>query len=224
VLDVCPAAVTDEQGAYVLADFAPGVHEISVHVNVDCVVHESATWTGERTWSGRVRAGHAVRGRVVDPDGRPVGAAVVIGGGNWTPTDGDGTFWLDNVDPGPLRLDVVHHAWRTVVVPDVATDAEEVTIAFVTPLPRVTLTVVDAKEAAVPLVAIDWTWPEGGGPGLFTPDSRFWHDAGGVFSVVVPEGAVGGSVSAATHATHVLAPEDLADGARPRIVLADLPP
>ncbi len=59
---------------------------------------------------------------VVAPDGTPVEAAVVVGGGNWTPSNADGTFWLDNVFPGPLRLDLFHHAWRRATFLDVATD------------------------------------------------------------------------------------------------------
>jgi protocatechuate 3,4-dioxygenase beta subunit len=223
VLDQCPAAVTDERGRYALSDFAPGDHEISIHVHIDCVLHVRDRWAGDREWSPRVLAGNAVRGRVVDPDGVPVAAAVVAGGDNWTPSNADGTFWLDNVRAGPLTVEVAHHDWHTVFVPGVATNGEEITVTMVRRLARVSLTVVDAAEAPVPLVAVDWTWPPGGGPGRFSPDSRYWRDARGVYALVVPEGAVGATVSDATGASFALAAEDLADGATPRAVLA-LPP
>jgi hypothetical protein len=219
VLDTCPVARTDDEGRYVLEDFAPGEHEISVHVRMDCVVHVRGRWEGEREWSVRVRAGNAVRGRVIDPSGAPVAAAVVAGGGNWTPTNADGTFWLDNVERGPLTLEVAHHAWHTAHLRDVATDGDEVTVTMDRPLPRVTLSVVDGSGAPVPLVAIDWTWPEGTAPGRFVPDSRFWHDPTGVFAVIVPEGASAARVSDAAGHQHALAAKDLADGARPHVTL-----
>ena len=219
VLDACPSATTDAEGRYLLADFAGGVHEVSIHIRLDCVVHGSERWDGDREWSPRVQAGNQVRGRVVDPEGAPVAAAVVFGGGNWTPTNPDGTFWLDNVSAGPLTLEVSHAAWHTVVVPGVATNGDDVVVAERTRLPRVTLTVMDAAQKPVPLVAIDWTWPAGGGPGRFAPDSRYWHEPHGVIPVVVPEGAVGAVVSDSAGATRTLAPADLLDGANPRIVL-----
>ncbi len=223
VLDECPYATTDAEGRYALVDFAPGTHEISVHIRIDCVLHVSERWEGEREWSPHVRAGNAVRGRVVDPDGEPVAAAVVAGGSNWTPSNADGTFWLDNVDAGPLTLTVSHHAWFTTVVPGVPTNAEDVTITMERPLPRVTLTVVDSSQAPVPLVAIDWTYPPGGGPGPFAPDSRYWHDPGGVFALIVPEGVSGATVSDAKGRSFPLAPADLLDGVRKLAILSDPP-
>ena len=129
VLDACPSATTDAEGRYLLADFAGGVHEVSIHIRLDCVVHGSERWEGDREWSPRVQAGNQVRGRVVDPEGAPVAAAVVFGGGNWTPTNPDGTFWLDNVLAGPLTLEVAHAAWHTVVVPGVATNGDDIVVA-----------------------------------------------------------------------------------------------
>jgi hypothetical protein len=223
VLSACPSATTDGEGRYRLTDFAPGVHEISVHVNLDCVVHVAGRWRGERTWSPRVRAGHAVRGVVIGPDGRPIRAAVVQGGGNWTPTNADGTFWLDNVDPGPLTLQVWHDAWAHATFPDVPTDAEDVTLALSTRLPRVTLEVVDAAGHAVTLVDVVWTWAPGRGPTPFTPDSPHWYDPHGVFDVTVPEGAAGARLAAASPGTPQgasLGPDDLVDGRRVRVELA----
>jgi hypothetical protein len=156
----------------------------------------------------------------VDADGEPVAAAVVIGGGNWTPSFADGTFWLDNVDPGPLTILATHHAWRAVRLDGVASGAQDVVVAFRDPLPRVTLTVVDATQAPVPLVTVDWAWPPGHGQGPFVPDSRFWHDLTGVFALTVPEGAVGATVSDGKGATAALAAEDLADGASRRLTLS----
>jgi len=222
VLDECPAAETDAEGRYVLTDFAAGDHEISIHVRIDCVMHVRKAWAGEQEWSPNVPAGNGVRGRVVDPAGQPVAAAVVAGGGNWTPTNADGTFWLDNVQAGPLQLEVAHHAWHTVVLPGVPTDGEDVTIAFARPLARVAFTVVDGAGKPVPIVAIDWAWPTGAGPGRFAPDSRYWHDPAGKFAVIVPEGATGATMSDATGASQTLAAEDLADGTDLRVVLAAL--
>jgi hypothetical protein len=224
VLDGCPSATTDAEGRYELSGFAAGEHEISVHVRIDCVLHVRARWEGEREWSPRVRAGNAVRGRVVDLEGLPVAAAVVAGGGNWTPTNPDGTFWLDNVDPGPLRVEVAHHAWHTLVVPDVATNGDDVVFAMERLLARVTLSVVDGAGVPVSLVAIDWTWPIGGGPGPFAPDSRYWHDSRGTFRLVVPEGAVGATVSDASGASQALFAADLVEGATKTLVLAAPPP
>jgi len=226
VLGACPTAITDAEGRYDLTGFAGGVHELSIHVHIDCVLHVRDTWTGEREWSPRVLAGQGVRGRVVDPEGEPVAAAVVAGGGNWTPTNEDGTFWLDNVQPGPLTLEVAHHLWRTVFVSDVKTSAGTpeagVELSLKERLPRVRLEVVDAHESAVPLVTIDWTWAEGRGPGRFAPDSRFWHDARGTFALIVPEGATGALVATPDGARKApLTPEALLDQAQVRIVLAD---
>jgi protocatechuate 3,4-dioxygenase beta subunit len=221
VLDDCPTAFTDPEGRYELTDVAPGRHELSVHVNVDCVVHAPAELAGEVEWSPRVRAGNAVRGRVLDPAGEPVAAAVVVGGSNWTPTHADGSFWLDNVDRGPLAIEVWHHAWRSVRREGVPTNGSDVVIAFERPLSRVALTVVRGGEPAT-LIAIDWTWPEASGPGLFAPDSRFWQSPDGVFDVAVPERATGATVST-VDGSHVapLAAEALTDGARLRIVLGE---
>lgn len=223
VLDPCPTAVTDEQGRYRIEDFAPGVHEISIHIRIDCVVHGSMRFDGDLEWSPQVRAGHAIRGHVVDPRGEPVPAAVVAGGGNWTPSNADGTFWLDNVAKGPLSLYVAHHDWRAQTVVGVPTDADELTITLTQPLPRVTLAVVDAAGAPVPLVAIDWTWPPGGGPRPFSTESRYFHDPLGTFLLVVPEGAVGATVSDAKGGTHTLEAEDLVDGVRRAISLSARP-
>ncbi len=221
VLDECPSAVTDADGRYAVGDFAPGVHEISVHVRIDCVVHGPERLDGDREWSPRVLAGNAVRGRVVDPDGDPVVAAVVAGGGNWTPTNADGTFWLDNVQAGPLTLRVVHHDWHAESVSNVGTNADELTVTMKRPLARVTLTVVDAAGAPAAIVAVDWAWPPGGGPGPFATESRYWHDARGVFALVVPEGAVGATVSDAKGGARALSAEDLVDGARRSVTLAE---
>lgn len=219
VLDACPFAVTDEQGAYALEEVVGGEHEISVHIRIDCVLHVRDRWEGEREWNAWVRAGNAVRGLVVDPDGAPVAAAVVAGGGNWTPTNPDGTFWLDNVTPGPLRLEVSHHAWRTVRLEGVATNADPVRVALADRLPRVTLEVVDLAGAPVPLLILDWLWPEGAGPGPFAPDSRFWHDPGGVFLLTVPEGARGARLGDGKGWGAELTTADLVDGARRRVVI-----
>jgi hypothetical protein len=223
VLDRCPSAVTDPEGRYVLSGFAPGDHEVSIHVHIDCVLHERAPRQGEQEWNPRVQAGNGVRGRVLDPDGLPVAAAVVAGGGNWTPTNSDGTFWLDNVAAGPLRVEVAHHAWHTLYADGVPTNGEDVVLTMDRLLARVTLRVVDGAEAPVPLVAIDWTWPPGGGPGRFAPDSRYWHDPRGVFRLVVPEGATGATVSDAAGTARPLAAADLTDGAAPVMVLAAPP-
>lgn len=223
VLDPCPSAVTDEQGRYRIEGFAPGVHEISVHVRIDCVLHGSLRFDGDVEWSPQVLAGHAIRGRVLDPQGEPVAAAVVAGGGNWTPSNPDGTYWLDNVRKGPLSLYVVHHDWRAVTLSDVPTDADELTISLTQPLPRVTIAVVDAAGAPVPVVAIDWTWPPGGGPRPFSTESRYFHDPRGSFALVVPEGAVGATVSDAQGGTHTLEAGDLVDGVRRVISLAARP-
>lgn len=220
VLDACPAAVTDTNGLYELTDFASGDHDISIHIRIDCVEHGPMRIAGEVEWSPQVQAGNAVRGRVLDPDGAPVAAAVVAGGGNWTPTLPDGTFWLDNVLAGPLTLEVVHHDWHTVRIANVPTNGDDVTLREVAPLPRVTFTVVDSEGASVPLVAIDWVWPPGGGPGPFAVQSRYFHDARGVFALIVPEGAVGATVSGPNGATGALRAEDLADGARRTVTLA----
>ena len=220
VLDACPAAVTDEQGRYRLEDFAPGAHEISVHIRIDCVVHGSMQLDGDVDWSPRVLAGNAIRGRVVDPQGEPVAAAVVAGGGNWTPTNADGTFWLDNVQKGPFTLLVVHHDWRASTVPNVPTNGDELTLTLSAPLPRVTIAVVTAAGEPVPLVAIDWTWPPGAGPRPFSTESRYFHDPLGSFALVVPEGAIGATVSDAKGGTHALEAGDLVDGVRRAISLA----
>ncbi len=223
VLRDCPAAVTDEEGAYELTGFAAGIQEISIHVNIDCVLHVRGSWAGEREWSPMVRAGNEVRGRVVDPDGEPVAAAVVSGGGNWTPTNPDGTFWLDNVAEGPLVLQVSHHAWQTLTVPDIETNADEPTVLVLAQrLPRITLEVVDEAGGEVPLVRIDWRWGPGG-PGAFTPDSPWWHDPNGRFTIIVPENAVGAIVSAPGGARAPLDANALADGAGPRAVLRKAP-
>ena len=214
VLSACPQAITDEQGRYRLTDLAPGRHEISVHVRLDCVVHGPGVWQGEREWSPRVRAGHGVRGRVLDPAGGPLANAVVRGGGNWTPTNPDGTFWLDNVDAGPLTLDVFHHAWAQLVVPDVPTDGEPVDLHMIRRLPRVTLVVVDGQGRPVPLVALTWQWAPGRGPSEFTPDSPHWHDPNGTFEVIVPEGAAGLRIERAAVGRVDVVLEELEDGRR----------
>ena len=221
VLDACPKAISDAQGHYDLRDFVAGVHEISIHVNIDCVVHMRGTWSGEREWSPRVRAGNAIRGRVIDSDGEPVAAAVVAGGGNWTPTNPDGTFWLDNVQPGPLTLEVAHHQWQTVFVAGVETNAGGIDLELKQRLPRMTLEIVDEGEAPVALVAIDWAWLSGRRRGRFAPDSRFWHDPRGVFELTVPEGATGALVSKPDGSLKfTLTPEHLVGGAHVRIALA----
>ncbi len=219
VLDECPWAVTDALGRYEVGDFAAGVHEVSVHIRIDCVLHVRAPWAGNAEWSPRVRAGNSVKGRVLDADGQPLAAAVVAGGGNWTPTNADGTFWLDNVFPGPLRLEVAHHAWLTKFVDAVPTNGDDVTISMDRRLPRITLTVTDADHAPVSVVAIDWTWPPGGGPGQFSPVSRYWHDPHGVFAIIVPEGAVSATVSDAHGASYPLAAPDLVDGVAKAVAL-----
>ena len=220
VLDECPAAVTDAEGQYELGDFAPGDHVISVHIRLDCVLRGSERLEGDHEWSPRVQAGNAVRGRVLDPDGEPVSAAVVAGGGNWTPTNADGTFWLDNVAAGPLTLDVVHHDWHTVSIPGIATNADEITLTMTRRLSRVTLTVLDANLKPARLVAIDWTWPPGGGPGPFAAESRYRHDVRGIFAFIVPEGVKGATVSDSAGSRHTLEAEDLVDGAHRSVTLA----
>jgi hypothetical protein len=220
VLSGCPAAVTDARGRYRLTDVAPGRHELSVHVHLDCVWHEAGTWEGEREWSPRVRAGHGVLGRVVDGDGQPLAAAVVRGGGNWTPTYADGTFWLDNVDPGPLLVDVSHHDFARHVFAGVQTDLEEpITLALTRRLARVTLEVTDATGSPVPLVEIAWTWAPGRGPDEFTPRSPRWHNPRGTFALVVPDGVVGASVTREGVGAGTLAESDLLDGRAVRLVL-----
>ena len=220
VLSACPSARTDEEGRYRLGDFAPGRHQISVHVNIDCVIHVDGNWRGEREWSPRVLAGHGVRGRVVGADGEPVAHAVVRGGGNWTPSGADGTFWLDNVRAGPLTLQVFHDAWARQVFPGVETDAEDpVELTLTTPLPRVTLEVTDASGQPVPIVDLTWHWRPGKGPNEFTPDSPHWHDPGGRFEVIVPEGANGIHVERKELGGAEVPAEDLQDGRRLGVVL-----
>jgi protocatechuate 3,4-dioxygenase beta subunit len=223
VLLACPSTITDAEGRYRLEDLAPGVHEVSVHVRLDCVIHERRTWQGEGEWNPRVRTGHDVRGRVVDPDGRGVAAAVVRGGGNWTPTNPDGTFWLDNVDPGPLAIDVSHHAWRRRTFPAVSTDGADVTLALQEPLPRVTIEVVDPEARPVTLVEIAWLWAPGRFADEFTPDSPHWHDPRGLFDVTLPEGAAGLVLSREGYLSFGLPVADLVDGAHVRVALV-VPP
>ena len=223
VLGACPTAITDAQGRYDLGGFAGGLHEISIHVRIDCVAHARGIWTGEREWSLRVLVGNGIRGRVIDPTGAPVAAAVVSAGVNWTPTNSDGTFWLDNIPAGPLTVEVAHHLWRTVFVRGVPTRSEgtaiDLEIALEERLPRLTLDVVDEREKPVALVAIDWVWPQG--PGRFAPDSRFWHDPRGVFELVVPEGSAGALVSTPDGSRKSpLASDACTDGASVRIALA----
>lgn len=224
VLAECPRATTDAQGRYAIEGFAAGTHEASVHVRLDCVLHQPLRIDGEATWSPHVRAGHEVRGRVVDPDGNPVEAAVVVGGGNWTPSNADGTFWLDNVAVGPLRLEVFHHAWSRQPFDDVATDGDALELRLQRRLPRVTWTVRRPDGSPASVVAIDWTWAPGGGPTPFSPDSRYWHAPSGVHAVVVADGAVGARVSVADGAAATLGADALVEGARVDVALVAPPP
>lgn len=222
ILKDCPTAVTDAEGRYRLEGFALGRQHVSVHVNIDCVQHFATTYdSGEHEWSPRVRAGGSVRGRVVDGRGDPVAGAVVAGGDNWTPSNPDGTFWLDNIDAGPFTLHVAHHALASVYLPGVTAGTEDLEVVMATPLPRIRLRVT-AADTGEPLrvVAIDWTWPGGGPPHLFVPDSPYWHDAGGHFEVIVPESAVGAWVSAEGRTGQGLEPADLEDGREVEIELA----
>jgi hypothetical protein len=225
VLSACPSATTDAEGRYRLEDFAPGRHEISVHVNLDCVIHVADQWEGVREFSPRVRSGHGVIGRVVDEWGEPVAVAVVRGGGNWTPSNPDGTFWLDNTDPGPLVLDVSHHAFARHLFPEVATGCEQpVVLPLTRRLARVTVEVVDGAGAPVPLVDVEWVWAEGRGPDEFTPRSPRWHDPRGTFALVIPDGVIGVRVASVASGFGALAETDLVDGARVRLVLEAPPP
>jgi hypothetical protein len=193
-------------------------------VNIDCVVHGPLDLkAGETVWNTRVRAGGSVRGRVVDAHGAPVLAAVVSGGGNWTPSNEDGSFWLDNIDQGPFLLEVAHHAHATLRVPGVQAGTEDLELVLDRPLPRVTLEVTDPEGAPVSLVAIDWLWPPGRGPGLFVPDSRYWNDPGGRYALIVPEGVSGARVTDDAGRTVTLTAAQLADGATLPLVLAPPP-
>ncbi len=224
VLAACPSATTDAQGNYRLTDFAPGRHEISVHVNLDCVAHQPGQWQGESTWSLRVRAGHGIVGRVVDEWGEPVAAAVVYGGGNWTPSYADGTFWLDNVDEGALRLEVLHHAYARHAFSEVLTDQEDpVVLRLTRRLARVTLRVVDPTGRPVPLVEVEWTWAASRGPDEFTPRSPRWHDPGGIFKLVIPDGVIGARVWHVAVGEGVLTEAELSDGSEPALTLQPPP-
>jgi len=221
ILKDCPAAVADDEGRYRLEGFAAGTQHVSVHVNIDCVLHFDATYApGEHEWSPRVLAGNSVRGRVVDAEGVGIAAAVVSGGGNWTPTGADGTFWLDNIQPGPFPVLVAHHLFHSVHVPQVAAGTEDLEIVMDAPLPRVqVLVATEESSEPVPLIAIDWLWARGAPP-PFAPVSRFWNAADGRYDVVVPEGAVGARLSATGRVTVDLGQEALEDG---RVIELALP-
>lgn len=214
ILKDCPTAVADEEGLYRLQGFAVGTQHVSVHVNIDCVEHFVAKYTaGEHRYDPRVQAGNSIRGRVVDTDGEPIAAAVVSGGNNWTPSNADGTFWLDNIRAGPLTLQVAHHLYAATYVENVSLETEDLEVVMAAHLPRVELFVTaEESDTAVPLIAIDWQWANGRPPHPFVPVSRYWHAADGRYAVVVPEGAIGARVSAEARGTVVLDPSALEDG------------
>jgi hypothetical protein len=91
-----------------------------------------------------------------------------------------------------------------------------------TPLPRIVLHVAAAETGGpLNLVTIDWQW-NGGPPHMFVPVSRYWHAPAkdGRYEIVVPEGAVGATVTAAGFAPSAVTTEQLADGAETRLALA----
>ncbi len=222
ILKDCPTTFTDEEGRYRLTGFAPGLQQASIHVNVDCVLRRDFNFDGTPiSWSPTVLAGKGVRGVVLDPEGRGVAAAVVSGGGNWTPTNADGTFWLDNVEDGPFSVQVAHHLWHSVRAEGVEAGQEDVELRLDAPLARFSLFVVDADASApVPLIAIDWWWENGPRPHAFVPESRYWHAGDGRYDLVVPEEATRASVSAEGFEAAALAAEDLVDGRGVTIQLA----
>lgn len=215
ILKDCPTAVTDVDGRYALAGLPRGRQHISIHVNIDCVWHGDLTLrTNPQTFSLSVLAGGSVRGRVMDPDGHAIAAAVLHGGGNSTHSYADGTYWLDNITQGPFTLWVVHHLYRAVQVPGVMAGEENRDVVLDRPLPRVTL-IVTEKEGGTPIdvIAIDWRLTPGGPPRESVPDSPFWHRGGGHYEVVVPERARGAFVSAEGYPPIEVAPDDMKDGA-----------
>lgn len=215
ILKDCPTAVTNAAGEYRLESFATGDQRVSLHVNIDCVTHFQGSYpAGEHRWDASVQAGNFIKGRIVDAAGYPVAAAVISSGDNWTPSNADGTFWLDNIVPkSSIDLQVAHHLFACEYMSGVALDTEDLEIVMSGSLPRFELVVTDAaSDEPVELITIDWHWAGGRPPHQFVPTSRNWHAASGRFDVVVPEGAVGAHVGASSLEPRTIEPTEIEDG------------
>ena len=221
VLKDCPTAVTDEEGRYRLAGFATEQQMVSIHVNIDCVLRMDRKFKpGEHVWSPRVQAGHWVKGKVVDGNGDGIAKAVVSGGGNWTPTNPDGTYWLDNIEEGPFELEVVHHGHRRTTVAGVVAGLEDFEVVLAEPLPTIRLRVTAADTGeALDLITITWAYAPPG-PHRFVPVSPDWHAKEGVFAVTVPENATAATVWTEGREPHALDADALRGGSEHEIALA----
>ena len=144
--------------------------------------------------------------------GEPLAAAIVSGGENYTHTNEDGSFWLDNVAPGPFPVWVGHHEYRSLVVPDVASQTDDLRIQLAEPLPRLRLHVLGGEAAEdVPVLAVEWTWPKGEQP-LTVPISPNWHSASGRYEIPIPERALAAIISAPSYAVQMIDLGTLEDG------------
>jgi hypothetical protein len=200
-----PHASCGPDGAFEAGGIS-GRHWVSVHVGPDCVTSALSEFGSSGVREGlvfRVLAGGKIEGKVVDAQDRPVADAVVSGGTNSTHSYADGSFCLENVEGDRLDLDVRHHLFRTVSVPNVPVGQSGMKVVLADPLPRVVLRVLwaDTRE---PVVLVKITLFMGGGTGdgaimdpiLTIGDPRLSTSSGGLHTLVVPEFATSAMVLA----------------------------
>lgn len=107
-----PLATTDGDGEYRIDDLPPGRARLEArHPAAGRAVREIDARPGENLLDFQLEGGQRVSGRVVGPDGIPVGGARVILGSrrpSWSPpvarTDGAGAFSFEGVAAGQYRV------------------------------------------------------------------------------------------------------------------------
>lgn len=197
VLSNFPHALTNAAGEFRVQNVDRGRHFLSVHVGIDGVgLHEVNVDRDLEDHVFHVVLGGRVTGRVRDATGQPVSNAIVNGGGNTCKTDTQGRFLLENIPDGPWTLQVLHHAYRQVLVPEVRSGWEDMQVVMNDPLPQLSLRVRE-QSSLHPVPRIDVIFKVNGDNLAGVPLSPVYVNESGQYPVLLPEGGLTMTVTSA---------------------------
>lgn len=196
VLSNFPHALTNAAGEFRIQNVDRGRHYLSVHVGIDGVgLHEVNVDRDLENHVFLVVLGGRVTGWVRNATGQPVASAIVNGGGNTCKTDTQGRFLLENIPDGPWTLQVLHHAYKQVLVPEVRSGWEDMKIVLNDALPQLLLRVRE-QSSLHPVPRIEVHFQVTGNNIAGVPLSPVYVSESGQYPILLPEGGLTMTVTA----------------------------
>ncbi|MHC4778018.1 MAG: hypothetical protein ACYTFG_05500 [Planctomycetota bacterium] len=216
-----PNARCEGDGTFEIKGIA-GKHWVTVHVGPDSVASQLREFKDsgpDPFMQFVVVAGGFVEGSVVDTGENPVAGAVIYGGGNSTHTYVDGSFRLENIEGTLIDLQVRHHLFKTMNFEKARVGETGLKIVLTVRLPRIVFRVRQA-ESLEPLRDVRVRFGPSNALVGGVPDSPLFRNDEGLFSVVVPEGAVFAVIEAQNHGTQTAPLGEVMDGDEIEVVLS----